>query len=231
MKKIKSLIKIIILLIIIFICYVIYDGYKMYKSAIETTSIEQKINSIKSKENYCTLDEMPQLYKEAVVAVEDHRFYRHGAFDFISIGRAICVNIKSFQLKEGGSTITQQLAKNAYFTQKKELKRKIAEFFMAVEFEKNCSKDEILELYLNTSYFGDGCYSVKTASKHYFNKEAIEMNDYESTMLAGIPNAPSLYAPTKSEKLATERQEQVLDKMVKYKYITEDRKKEILDLK
>lgn len=229
MKKIKSLIKIIILLIIIFICYVIYDGYKMYKSAIETTSIEQKINSIKSKENYCTLDEMPQLYKEAVVAVEDHRFYRHGAFDFISIGRAICVNIKSFQLKEGGSTITQQLAKNAYFTQKKELKRKIAEFFMAVEFEKNCSKDEILELYLNTSYFGDGYYCVAEASRGYYKKEPKDMNRNEASMLAGIPNAPSAYCPTKHLDLAKKRQNQVLDKMVRYEFITAEEKEEILN--
>ena len=228
MKKIKSLIKIIILLIIIFICYVIYDGYKMYKSAIETTSIEQKINSIKSKENYCTLDEMPQLYKEAVVAVEDHRFYRHGAFDFISIGRAICVNIKSFQLKEGGSTITQQLAKNAYFTQKKELKRKIAEFFMAVEFEKNCSKDEILELYLNTSYFGDGYYCVAEASRGYYKKEPKDMNRNEASMLAGIPNAPSVYNPSANPKLTRSRQKKVISDMVEYGYLTQDQANKLL---
>ena len=103
--------------------------------------------------------------------------------------------------------------------------------FMAYEIERNCDKDEILELYLNTSYFGDGYYCVKAASNGYFDKEPNDMTKYESSMLAGIPNAPSVYAPNKNPDLATQRQNQVLEKMVKYKYITEDEKKEILESK
>ena len=147
----------------------------------------------------------------------------------ISIGRAILTNIRYMELREGGSTITQQLAKNIYFDQSKTFLRKIAEIFMAFEIEDNCTKDEILELYLNTSYFGDGYYCVKEAANGYFDKEPIEMNEYESSMLAGIPNAPSVYAPTKNPDLASQRQKQVLEKMVKYEYITEEEKNNILE--
>ena len=172
---------------------------------------------------------MPEFYLNAVIAVEDHRFYNHGAIDPIAIARAVWTNVKSFKLKEGGSTITQQLAKNIYFTQEKTALRKISEIFMAYEIERNCDKDEILELYLNTSYFGDGYYCVKAASNGYFDKDPIDMNKYESSLLAGIPNAPSVYAPTKNPDLATQRQKQVLDKMGKYKYITEEEKNEIIE--
>jgi len=130
--------------------------------------------------------------------------------------------------EEGGSTITQQLAKNVYFTQEKKMTRKIAEIFMAIEIEKQCSKEEIFELYVNTSYFGDGYYCVKDASEGYFDKEPAEMNLYECTLLAGIPNAPSVYAPTKNPELARQRQGQVIRKMLKQKYLTEEEAGQII---
>lgn len=236
MKKIiKRIIKVIIILIVLVgisvVSILTYKGYKLYKEALDEISVADKVAEIKAQENYTTIEEMPEFYLNAVIAVEDHRFYDHGAIDFISIGRAIWTNIKSFELKEGGSTITQQLAKNIYFTQEKTALRKIAEIFMAYEIERNCDKDEILELYLNTSYFGDGYYCVKEASNGYFEKDPIDMNRYESSLLAGIPNAPSVYAPTKNPDLAAQRQEQVLDKMVKYNYITEEEKNDILENK
>ena len=144
--------------------------------------------------------------------------------------RAMARNIKYKELLEGGSTITQQLAKNTYFTQSKELTRKVAEGFMAISYEKKLEKDEILELYINTSYFGNGYYDIKEASLGYFGKLPKEINDYEATMLAGVPNAPSVYAPTVNFKLASERQTQVLNKMVEYGYITDDKKNEILSM-
>ena len=99
---------------------------------------------------------------------------------------------------------------------------------MAREIEKNYSKDEILEIYLNTSYFGDGYYTVKEASRGYFEKEPIQMTDYESIMLAGIPNAPSVYSPTKNAELSKQRQRQVANAMVKNGYITEKEANKIL---
>lgn len=215
-KAIKFFFKMCLLLAFITCGFYIYSGYKLYNEAITDMPISVMAQDIKEKENYTELSDMPKTYKEAVVAVEDHRFYYHDGVDIISITRAIINDIKAMAFVEGGSTITQQLAKNTYFTQEKKLTRKIAEVFMAAEIEKECTKDEILELYLNSCYFGDGCYTVSEASRHYFNEEPIDMTDYESTMLAGIPNAPSVYAPTKNPKLAKQRQRQVLDKMVEY---------------
>lgn len=200
-----------------------YKGYSLYKEAINETSIEKKIEEIKSeKEHYTKYEELPQDYINAVVAVEDRRYFSHSGIDLISISRAIIKDIQERELVEGGSTITQQLAKNTYFTQKKEFTRKIAEIFMAFEYEKKCSKEEIFELYVNTMYFGDGYYSVYDATHGYFDKEIGDLNLYECTLLAGIPNAPSVYSPTKNPELAKQRQAQVLNKMLKYKYITQE---------
>ena len=206
------------------------NGYNMYKTALKDMSIEEKIIDIKSKENYTKISELPQMYKDAVISVEDHRFYRHFGIDIIAIGRAVINDIKEMSFVEGGSTITQQLAKNIYFTQEKKMERKIAEVFMSFKIESKCSKDEILELYLNSSYFGDGCYTVKEASNKYFGKEPNNMSNSECIMLAGIPNAPSVYAPTKNPYLAKKRQKQVADKMVKYKYLTNEQANRILSL-
>ncbi|MCI9017239.1 MAG: transglycosylase domain-containing protein [Clostridia bacterium] len=203
------------------------NGYKMYKEAIEEISIEDKIKQIKSKENYTEISELPQTYIDAVLSVEDHRFYKHNGIDIIAIGRAIVNDIRKMEFIEGGSTITQQLAKNIYFTQEKKVKRKIAEVFMAFKIEKNYKKDEILELYINTICFGNGYYTIKEAVNGYFNKEPKEMTDCECILLAGIPNAPSIYA--NNLELLKQRQKQVLNKMLKYKYLTQDKANEILN--
>lgn len=115
-------------------------------------------------------DELPRLYRDAVVAVEDHRFYSHGGVDFIALCRALWNDVCAGAFVEGGSTITQQLAKNLYFTQEKVLTRKAAEAFMAWAIEKQYTKDEILELYVNSIYFGSGYYNVRQASEGYFGK-------------------------------------------------------------
>ena len=216
MKLVK---KITITVLLIFICignYFICSGYQMYKNAINKMPLKDKITTIRQKEHYTKIDDMPQIYLKAVVSVEDHRFYKHFGIDVISIGRAFVNDIKKMKFVEGGSTITQQLAKNIYFTQDKKIVRKVAEIFMAFSIESNYNKNEILELYLNTSYFGNGFYSVKSASLGYFNKLPKDMNDSESIMLAGIPNAPSLYNPIQNKNLAIERQRQVINKMIKY---------------
>ena len=218
-----------ILLIAVFGIFV-YQGYNLYEEAIQETSIKEMVEEIKKeKTNYIKYDELPENYINAIVAVEDRRFFEHNGVDLISIIRAVIKDIQTMSLAEGGSTITQQLAKNTYFTQRKELTRKIAEIFMAFEYEKTCTKEEILELYVNTIYFGDGYYCVYDASHGYFDKEPQEMNLYESTLLAGIPNAPSVYAPTKNPELAKQRQAQVLNKMVKYKYLTQEKANDILN--
>ena len=229
MKLIKRIILLLIIVIAIAGGILAYKGHKIYKEVLDKKSVLDKVDEIKSQENYTELKDLPEFYKNAVIAVEDRRFYEHGPIDPIAIARAVFVNIKSWELQEGGSTITQQLAKNIYFTQEKSALRKVAEMYMAYEIERNCDKDTILELYLNTSYFGDGYYCVKDASEGYYGKEPKDMNRNEASMLAGIPNAPSAYCPTKHLNLAKQRQVQVLDKMVKYKFITEQDKTEILN--
>lgn len=228
MKVIKRIIIFVILVAIFIGAVITYKGYTLYKEALEEISVKDKVEVLRANENYVKIDELPDFYLNAVIAAEDHRFYSHGALDPIAIGRAIWTNVKSFELREGGSTITQQVAKNVYFTQEKTALRKIAEVFMAFEIERNCDKDTILEMYVNTSYFGSGYDGIKEAANGYYDKEPIDMNEYESSMMAGVPNAPSVYAPTKNPDLASQRQRQVLEKMVRYEYITEEEKNQIL---
>lgn len=227
MKFIKKILLIIILVLVIVIGVYVHKGYKMYQSAIEKTSIDTMIKNIQNNEKFVSIEQMPTDYIHAVIAVEDRRFYKHNGIDFISIGRAIFTDIKNLKLVEGGSTITQQVAKNNLFTQEKKLERKIAEIFASLEIEKACTKDEIFELYVNTCYFGDGYYRIKDATEGYFDKEPKDMDLYECTLLAGIPNAPSVYAPTKNPDLARERQAQVIEKMIKNHYLTEEQAKSI----
>jgi len=222
MKLIKKLIFFIVVIAILILTIFIVQGYKMYNEALKESSLEEKIKQIKSDKNYTRIEELPKNYINAVIAAEDHRFYKHGAVDLKSIGRAIVTNIKEGKFAEGGSTITQQVAKNIYFTQRKQLTRKVAELFMAFNLERNCSKEQILELYVNTSYFGDGYTGVKEAANGYFNKEPKDLSLAESTILAGIPNAPSVYAPTKNPELTKKRQAQVIKKMVKNGYLTQE---------
>ena len=229
MKIIRNILITVVLIGIVVGGIFVKNGYDMYKNALEKIPLEVKISSIKEKTMYAKIDEIPQIYKDAVISVEDHRFYKHNGVDIIAIGRAFINDIKAIDFVEGGSTITQQLAKNIYFTQEKKITRKIAEVFMAFEIEKEYDKNQILELYLNTSYFGDGYYTVKEACKGYFNKELKEMTDYECILLAGIPNAPSVYAPTKNPELAIQRQKQVMNKMVEYEYLTQEEANKILE--
>lgn len=229
-KFLKKLVLISLLAVIIIGGTFTYQGYNLYKEAINEVSIEDKVEEIKNAtEDYVEFEELPKDYINAVIAVEDRRFFEHNGIDLISISRAVLKDIQTFSLAEGGSTITQQLAKNTYFTQRKEFTRKVAEIFTAFEYEKACSKEEIFELYVNTIYFGDGYYCISDAAKGYFDKEVEDMDLYECTLLAGIPNAPSVYSPTKNPELARQRQAQVLSKMVKYKYLTQEEANELLN--
>lgn len=214
MKLIKKLFFIVLLLICLLIASICYMGFRMYDIAISEIDLQTKIDSIQKDENYVKIEELPDSYIKAVIAVEDQRFYEHIGIDFISLGRAIVNNIKAKDIVEGGSTITQQVAKNMYFTQEKSFARKVAELFVVRDLEKNYTKEEIFELYVNISYFGDGYYGIGEAAIGYFNKLPKDMTLEECTLIAGIPNAPSVYAPTKNLDLAVERQKQVIQKMI-----------------
>lgn len=224
MKWFKRIVLVLLIAIVIVGIVVLANGYGLYKDALEEMSLEDKVKEIREDEDFVPLTSLPIEYQQAVIAVEDHRFKEHGAIDLIAIGRAIWVNITNLELREGGSTITQQVAKNLYFIEDNNnpIKRKVAEIFMAFKLEGMYSKDDILEMYVNTIYFGDGYYGIKEACNGYLDKEPQNMTLYEATMMAGIPNAPSVYAPTVNPDLTRKRQEKVIDSMVEYGYLTQE---------
>ncbi len=202
----------------------------MYNEALDGRTLEEVISEIKSNPNYIKYEDLPQNYINAVIAVEDHRFREHGAIDLVAIARAIYINVTNFELLEGGSTITQQVAKNIFYIENSNpVPRKIAEIITAFDLEKYYTKDEIIELYVNTIYFGDGYYGIEEACQGYLGKSATEMNLQDCTMMAGIPNAPSVYAPTVNPDLTRSRQEKVISDMKEYGYLSEEDSQNLLN--
>ena len=185
-------------------------------------SIKQAVaEQVRYKKNYVKLDEIPRTLRQAIIAVEDSHFYRHSGFDLGGIARATVVNAESGKIEEGGSTITQQLVKNLFLTSEPSFTRKVEELILSINMERNFTKDEILELYLNTIYFGSNYYGLYEASMGYFGKEPKDLTLAESTMLAGLPNAPSLYSPYVDFMLAKKRQLVVIEAMVKSNILTQ----------
>lgn len=229
-KFLRKLLLLIIFSIILFIGIFTYQGYSLYVEVTSETSIPDKISEIQNLENYVEYEEISKMFLDSVVSVEDRRFYSRGAIDIISIGRALVTNVKKGSFSEGGSTITQQVAKNMYFTQKKELTRKVAEVFVALDLEKLCSKNDILELYVNTCYYGSGYTGIKEAADGYYSKKTSDLSAYEATLLAGVPNAPSVYSPKVNLNLAEERQTKVISTLVENHYITQEEANEILKM-
>ncbi|NWF52017.1 MAG: penicillin-binding protein 1A [Nitrospirae bacterium] len=165
--------------------------------------------------------QIPEHVKKAVISVEDVRFYHHPGVDLIGIMRALWSDIKAGGIVEGGSTITQQLARMLFLKPERSLKRKLKEAVLSIRIEKRYTKDEILGLYLNQSYFGTRAYGIEAASQTYFGKSVQNLSIGEAALLASLPKAPSLYSPFKNPDKAKERREVVLKKMLKHGYITE----------
>ena len=231
MKFVKKLICFIFVMIIAAIGLVTYGGYQKYKQALMDKPLNEVILEMKSRDSYAEYSEIAEFYFDAVVAVEDRRFYDHSGFDFIGTARAVVNDIKARRFNEGGSTISQQLAKNLYFPADNSPERKVAEIFMAVKIEKEYSKQQVLELYANAIYFGSGYYCIKDAAQGYFGKTPDLLDEYEASMLAGIPNAPSVYSPAVNPALAAERQRQVLVAMADCDYIEKTKIEEIMSKK
>ena len=164
MKLIKKLLLFVFIIFLIIVLYLTFNGYILYRKAIDTQSVEDRVSSLRNSDFFTSFDELPDYYVDAVVSVEDHRFFTHSGINIISTTRAIINNLISFEIKEGGSSITQQVAKNLCFTQEKKISRKIAELFVVYNLEKNYSKEEIFEIYVNNIYFGNGYYNIHDAS-------------------------------------------------------------------
>ena len=184
--------------------------------------LKKAVRARTAQPDYVKLQDIPESLQQAVIAVEDRKFYNHWGFDMEGIFRAALVNLQYGEVKEGASTITQQLVKNLFLSQEQTMGRKAEEFILAMDMELNYSKEEILELYLNSIYFGSGYYGIGQAAKGYFDKEPSMLALPEAAMLAGIPNAPSLYSPYVDFMLAKKRQFVVLDAMVAAGFLREN---------
>lgn len=175
------------------------------------------------------IKDVPDNIKNAIVATEDKNFYHHHGYDPIGVARSMVVNLTTGGLTQGASTITQQLARILFLSNEKTFDRKIKEFIVAARIEKTLPKDKILEMYLNNVYLGSGAYGVAGAAQIYFNKPLKDLTLAECALIAGLPQAPSVYSPYNNKKLAIERRNQVLGRMLKMRYITKEQYKQALD--
>ena len=208
-------------------------GYSISDSAMEEGLVPDAVSQFYDNENkiiFTTasaehrlpvkMDKIPKHVRAAFVSIEDNRFYEHSGIDYRGTFRALISNIKGEEV-QGGSTITQQLAKNAFLTQERTIQRKIKEAFLARQMENKYTKDEILNMYLNQIYFGEGAYGVESASLTYFGKHVQDIDLAEAATLAAIPKSPNYYDPMENPKANKERRDIVLDQMVKYGHITQ----------
>lgn len=208
-------------------------GYSISDSAMEEGLVPDAVSQFYDNENkiiYTTasaehrlpvkMDKIPKHVRAAFVSIEDNRFYEHSGIDYRGTFRAFISNLKGEEV-QGGSTITQQLAKNAFLTQERTISRKIKEAFLARQMENKYTKDEILNMYLNQIYFGEGAYGVESASLTYFGKHVQDIDLAEAATLAAIPKSPNYYDPMENPKANKERRDIVLDQMVKYGHITQ----------
>ena len=218
LRAVRALVLVLLACVLFAGAYVGVSGYLLYREALGRAPIEEIVESARSDDSYVRMDDLPDVYLDAVVAIEDHRFYDHPGFDVIAICRAAWHDLVTLSLEQGGSTITQQLAKNLFFTQDKDFSRKVAEVFMALDLEARYTKSEILELYVNTSYFGDGLSGIGEAARGYLGKEPLEMTPWECALMAGLPNARK--ALSGDGDLAWARAELVMAQMEKYGYDT-----------
>ena len=208
-------------------------GYSISDSAMEEGLVPDAVSQFYDNENkiiYTTasaehrlpvkMDKIPKHVRAAFVSIEDNRFYEHSGIDYRGTFRALVSNIMGQEV-QGGSTITQQLAKNAFLTQERTISRKIKEAFLARQMENKYTKDEILNMYLNQIYFGEGAYGVESASLTYFGKHVQDIDLAEAATLAAIPKSPNYFDPMANPKANKERRDIVLDQMVKYGHITQ----------
>ncbi|MCH5203881.1 MAG: transglycosylase domain-containing protein [Oscillospiraceae bacterium] len=235
-KKRHIFVKCLLGLIVILFCtaaavgiFFAAKGYMMYRGAISERSIKERVSDIRSEENFTPYSELSEFYINAVISVEDRRFEKHRGIDIIAVVRALWTDIRTLSFAEGGSTITQQTAKNILFTREKKLERKAAEVYAAFALEYCYDKNEIFELYVNTAYFGSGYYGIYNASMGYYKKPPSELSPYEAAMLAGVINAPSVYSPDENIGLAKQRVSQVLERMVENGVITKKKADEIIN--
>ena len=223
MKILRKLLVIFLLLTAILISSVFGISYYTYYKAKEELPVADVLDEIKSTtSNYTVIEDVDKDFLNAIVAVEDRRFYTREGIDFISLARAIVVNLTTGSMQEGGSTITQQVAKNVYFGYDRDLFEKLAEYFFIYDLEDAYSKDEILEIYINIINYGDGNFNIYDATVNYFEKTPDDLTIYEAALLAGIPNSPANYQLSNDNPNTYKRQTHVLECMLEEGYIDKE---------
>ena len=240
MKKIKKIIKITLITLICLFSLCIISGVSYYHAVTNSVTLDTaKLESNKQKSNlkildknkniikpvsnsYAKISELSTHTKNAFISAEDKRFYNHNGIDYIRIGGAIISNLKTKSFSEGASTISQQLVKNTHLSSEKTISRKLKEIKLTSKLENLYSKDEILELYLNSIYFGNGTYGIETASNHYFSKPAKHLTLAESALLAATINAPTIYNIENNTEKTIQRRNLILDQMAKQNKITSE---------
>lgn len=175
---------------------------------------------LSDKRYWTPIDRIPFFLQKALIAVEDSRFYEHSGIDFRGIARAMVKNVVKRRMAEGGSTITQQLIKNKFLSSEKTIDRKIKEAEMAIEFEKNYTKKQILEMYFNEIYYGNGAWGIAQAARIYFDKYPEDLTEAECSMLAGVPKNPGRYNPLGKPALVAQRRDVVLKRLLDLEWIT-----------
>ena len=203
------------------------QGWKLYRGTQPELPAAQLYETLSARPGFTTCDAIPQTYIDAVIAVEDSRFELHHGVDPVAIVRALWTDLRTRSLAEGGSTLTQQLAKNELFTQEKQMARKAAEMFAARDIEDYYSKQQIFEMYAGSCYFGNQWSGVAQAAQGYFGKPTRELTRAECVVLAGLPNAPSVYAA--NGELARRRALVVVERMERAKKLTHTQALELRD--
>ena len=181
--------------------------------------VEETVNTMRSDPGWLPLQKIPDHTRKALLAIEDHDFYKHGALDITGIARAAFANLKAGEVQQGGSTLTQQMVKNVFLSSEQTFARKAEEAVLATWVERKYSKDEVLEMYFNSTYFGAGAYGLRDAARKYFGKDPALLTIPESAMLAAMPYAPSALNPYENPSGCAKRVRLVLKEMLRYGYI------------
>ncbi len=220
MKYVKRFLVVLLALFILLGVTLGVIGYREFKRVTDQISIQDKVAEIRDQEHFVNYKDIAPQLLQATVAIEDRRFYDHGGIDVIGLGRALLDNITAKKVVGGGSTITQQLAKNMYFGYETNITRKMGEFFVARELESKYTKKEILELYVNIINYGDNHIGIWEASQGYYQCMPSELTLKQASMLAGIPQSPSNFQLSDHLESARTRQKAVLEARVKENMIT-----------
>ncbi len=195
MKKLFKICGILIIICGIAAAPTVYNGYQLYRSAVDAVPVEEKAAQIRSNEDYVALSDMNEYFVDEIIRSEDKRFRWHFGIDPLAIARAVKNDILAGSFVEGGSTITQQLAKNMYFDFEKVMERKVAEVFVVFQLERKYTKDELLEMYLNCIYFGENCYGIKEAASYYYGSTPGALTSNQADSLVYTIKCPNLYNP------------------------------------